>query len=259
MYTIYKITNKINGKIYIGQTIHTVEERVQRHLRDALLYNINTHFYKAIKKYGMESFTYEAIDFAKTKQGANEKECFYIKTLDTTNHAIGYNSTPGGDGGNTYLNKTETELNQIKSKISKSNSGGNNGNSRKLKMKNIITNEIIFFDSGSDCLRYLQSQFGEIPDRIYFRHIKMANRYGIQGVFKNTYIFADIDKDFSRYSTYKINSGNCPVCGLNKNTGESFIGLCLEEVLDHFSLPRNITSHGYKKLNKLGFEITKIK
>ena len=47
------------------------------------------------------------------------------------------------------------------------------------------------------------------------------------------------------------------MCGLNKNTGESFIGLCLEEVLDHFSLPRNITSHGYKKLNKLIKEIQK--
>ena len=49
------------------------------------------------------------------------------------------------------------------------------------------------------------------------------------------------------------------MCGLNKNTGESFIGLCLKEVLDHFGLPRNITLHGYKKLNKLGFEINKIK
>ena len=49
---IYRITNKINNKIYIGQTIKTIKIRWLRHCTDALNYRSNTKFAKAIRKYG---------------------------------------------------------------------------------------------------------------------------------------------------------------------------------------------------------------
>ena len=51
---IYLITNKINGKQYIGQTVKTVQKRWSRHLADSK--NFDFYFYKAIRKYGKENF-----------------------------------------------------------------------------------------------------------------------------------------------------------------------------------------------------------
>ena len=50
----------INGKIYIGLTTKTLEERVKYHERDSL--RMDTYFYRAIKKYGFDSFKWEIID-----------------------------------------------------------------------------------------------------------------------------------------------------------------------------------------------------
>ena len=53
---IYKITNTQNNKVYIGQTIRPVEERWRRHKTDALNNVLDTHFARAIRKYGKDSF-----------------------------------------------------------------------------------------------------------------------------------------------------------------------------------------------------------
>ena len=50
---IYKYTNLINNKIYIGQTIQPLEERHKKHISQL---NDNTYFHRAIKKYGIENF-----------------------------------------------------------------------------------------------------------------------------------------------------------------------------------------------------------
>lgn len=63
---VYKITNIQNKKMYIGQTIRPIEERFKRHLNDAIKGNLDTHFARAIRKYGKENFTIECIDVAET-------------------------------------------------------------------------------------------------------------------------------------------------------------------------------------------------
>lgn len=78
---IYKATNNINGKIYIGQTIHSLEYRKKQHEN-----SINTKhsqkraFVKAIKKYGKENFSWEIIDdSAKTLEELDLLEIYYIE------------------------------------------------------------------------------------------------------------------------------------------------------------------------------------
>lgn len=59
---VYKIINKENGKVYIGQTIRPIEQRFKRHINDAINNIIDTHFARAIRLYGEGCFMLELID-----------------------------------------------------------------------------------------------------------------------------------------------------------------------------------------------------
>lgn len=59
---IYKITNLVNGKVYIGQSARGIQQRFTRHIYDALSGRIDTHFARAIRKYGEDNFVVECID-----------------------------------------------------------------------------------------------------------------------------------------------------------------------------------------------------
>jgi group I intron endonuclease len=88
---IYKIRNKINGKIYIGQTIRFLNSRIAEHME------AKTHIGFALRKYGIESFEIKVIGIAGLKEVANEKEKYWIKELNCK-HPNGYNLTDGGEG-----------------------------------------------------------------------------------------------------------------------------------------------------------------
>jgi len=101
---IYKATNKINGKFYIGKTIKSLQRRKTNHKGNAnYLKNHNmkiSYFHNAINKYGIENFEWEIIDTATTLQELNEKEIYWIlQTSAFINDDIGYNTTSGGDSG----------------------------------------------------------------------------------------------------------------------------------------------------------------
>ena len=71
---LYKITNKINGKIYIGQTIQTLKARLWRHFKKDSKSAISL----AIKKYGRDNFSIEELDSYKTLEDLNNAEEYYI-------------------------------------------------------------------------------------------------------------------------------------------------------------------------------------
>ena len=78
---IYKITCKVNNKIYIGQTKNSIKSRFENHIKNALNNNLNTHLARAIRKYGKENFIVEQIDSANTSYELTEKEYFWIDKL----------------------------------------------------------------------------------------------------------------------------------------------------------------------------------
>lgn len=96
---IYKIQNKINDKIYIGQTINAIENRFYSHVYLAEKKEMNTPLYRSIRKHGSQSFDISIVDYAVSKESLNEKEKYWIKFFDckTPN---GYNISDGGNGGN---------------------------------------------------------------------------------------------------------------------------------------------------------------
>ena len=75
---IYKITNNLNNKVYIGQTIRPVEDRWKRHINDALNNVLDTHFARAIRYYKPENFSLTIIDTADTQDELNQKEQYWI-------------------------------------------------------------------------------------------------------------------------------------------------------------------------------------
>lgn len=98
---IYKITNKINGKIYIGQTTKTLKERFNAHCWGVSMndqYHFNMAIKSAIRKYGKENFTIELIEEVETDK-LNEREVYWISFYDSYNK--GYNNTLGGQNGAT--------------------------------------------------------------------------------------------------------------------------------------------------------------
>ena len=159
---IYKITNKINNKIYIGQVYNkSIYDRFNRHIKEASS-NSKSYVDRAINKYGSENFICELIDTANSLQELNQKEIYWINYYNSTNKNIGYNLTPGGDGGNTYLCKTKEELDEIKHKISINNTGKNNGQSKQIKALNVITKKVLHFDTLSEACKYFNhKQKGE--------------------------------------------------------------------------------------------------
>jgi group I intron endonuclease len=94
---IYKAVNKINNKIYIGKTIRTLYIRKNGHFRDAFKAKSQTHFHKALRKYGEKSFEWSVIKKCKNIDELNESEKKFIKDFNTIKN--GYNMTNGGDGG----------------------------------------------------------------------------------------------------------------------------------------------------------------
>lgn len=101
---IYKITNKINGKAYIGQSVH-IEKRWAREKQEAFCKGSKSYDYilsRAFRKYGIDQFSFEILEEC-SREKLNEREKYYISLYNT--YYNGYNATLGGDGGGTSINK----------------------------------------------------------------------------------------------------------------------------------------------------------
>mgnify|MGYP002351077276 FL=1 len=101
IYTVYVHINKIDNKIYIGQT-----KQVNLNIRwaNGMGYNHNINFKNAIEKYGWDNFEHEIIASGLTKEEAENFEKLLIEKLETTNSEKGYNVQTGGCYGFTIGN-----------------------------------------------------------------------------------------------------------------------------------------------------------
>lgn len=108
MVGIYKITNSVNNKIYIGQSVN-IERRFAQHRYDAKHEDRQNGklLYKDIKKYGIDKFQFEIIEEC-SKDELNKREKHYIKVYNS-NAPNGYNKTIGGVGSPCYK-KLSTEI-----------------------------------------------------------------------------------------------------------------------------------------------------
>lgn len=103
---IYKITNNINQKVYIGKTEGTIEKRFKEHCRASKRdENKNRPLYSAMRKYGVENFQVEEIEETDIPE---EREKYWIKQYGS--YGNGYNATLGGDGKKYVLEEEIIDL-----------------------------------------------------------------------------------------------------------------------------------------------------
>lgn len=121
---IYKITNLVTNKVYIGQTIVSIKKRWGDHCSKGS----NCRFLsKSIAKHGKNNFHIEEIDRADTLEDLNKKEAYWIDFYKSTDPEFGYNLSSGGDNRQCHED--------TKDKISKANSGKKRTEESKEKMR----------------------------------------------------------------------------------------------------------------------------
>lgn len=134
MNEVYLITNKINGKQYVGVTCRGYQARFKEHVQ-AAINGSRTILHNAIRKYGFENFKVELIESNISDADIGDKERFYIDKYQTFYlHRTGYNMTTGGGGVVDYRHSASTLQ-----KISNSLKGHKFPKSRNNKIREAMT------------------------------------------------------------------------------------------------------------------------
>ncbi len=113
---IYKITNLINDKVYIGQSVNIYS----RWYQEKKLNGINAHLKSSFLKYGIENFSFEILEECQ-KEELDDKEKIYIKKYNSFDRDYGYNETTGGQANKIQRGKPLSE--ETKRKISEAKKG----------------------------------------------------------------------------------------------------------------------------------------
>lgn len=169
---IYKITNLINSKIYIGQTIRSINVRWNQHKSESFNnhgHGYNYHLHNAIRKYGSDNFKIEIIEQCPDEERF-EEETYYIKKYNSTDPKIGYNFVIQGTGKTQYATEDILELwnqglivNQIAEKLG--------------CHKNVITNRL---HANNISHEDIMKRFGEYVKK---RNGKIVEQYDLTGRF----------------------------------------------------------------------------
>ena len=195
---IYKYTSKTTKKSYIGQTIEDrFEIRQEEHKTCSK--DTDSHFFRAKQKYGYEDFELEVVEKDIPLDKLNEREIYWIAYYNTFED--GYNSTKGGEGGNTYAKRTKEQMEETRKKISEANKGSRNGNkgqyigeknpmygkrphnARDYFIQNIETKEIKKFTSQKQICEFLKKGIDKVNKMVNNENIVVDNwKIVIEGV-----------------------------------------------------------------------------
>jgi group I intron endonuclease len=112
MSIIYKITNNVNSKVYIGVT-ENFTKRKREHISAAK--TSHKVLYRAMRKYGIDAFSFEIIE----ETSDRKRECFFISEYKSTDMNFGYNLTNGGEGTPGFIPTDEARESMRQAKLGK--------------------------------------------------------------------------------------------------------------------------------------------
>lgn len=216
---IYKYTNKINGKVYIGQTIDE-KQRIRSHRNS----KVEDHFHRAIRKYGWDNFEYEVIfetissDPDRLKFLLNTMEKYFIRKYNSYGKG-GYNCTDGGGGILGYLHSEETRekisianwgkkrTEETKRKISEARKGRKHTEEAKKKLSEINRGKRLSEDAKRKLSEAKKNMSEETKRKIGEAKKKPINQYTKDGVFVCSYKSATDAAKGNNWSVQNI--GEC--------------------------------------------------
>ena len=200
---IYKITNKINGKIYIGKDTRSKEN----------YFGSGIVVKQAINKYGKENFSKEILEECEGYKFLNEREIYWISFYDSTNINIGYNRSKGGDGFSGITKETIKKISdknrgkkrtdKQKKNISDSLKGKQKSKEHKKSLSKAWVNRKIEHPHTKETLdKMSKSMLGKNAKNTYKLTDKDNNEY----IVKNITQFAK-DKNLQHSLLFKVSSG----------------------------------------------------
>jgi group I intron endonuclease len=185
-YIVYKITNKTNGKNYIGKTEYSLEHRWNRHLSSARN-GSKFRFHSAIRKYGEDCWDLSVIETYQTEDEnfINEKETHFIELFES-NTKKGYNATSGGTGGWMLPRCSKKVQEQWLSKLKEKSTGYNNPNWSGLTDEDLIDIGVKFIEKYNFIPgKHILIRFAKNELNLNFPKHFSKNRFG--GSHKNYY------------------------------------------------------------------------
>lgn len=250
-YCIYKHTNLINGKVYIGQTCQLPEKRFGKNGNG---YKGCRYFYNAIECYGWNNFKHEILENNLSHEKADILEQQYIKKYKSNNPDYGYNL----EGGGTYSKIDATRKNEYEDEIMKYWSYPKKiaqydltGNIIKVwKNTKTASDELgISFSSITDCCSGNKKRAGRYVFRYIINnelHVKIdglfiIGQYSLDGKFIKVWDFvSDIEDELGIKSDYVL---DC--CNGKRNKVNDFI---FNKIYDSKNIPQRINP--YKVYNR---------
>jgi len=225
IYSIY-LHRAPNGKVYVGITRQNAERRWQ----SGKGYNTQKLFYRAIMKYGWESFTHEILESGLTEDEACEREQFYIKKYNSNDPQYGYNATQGGDTSTNYVQPimqyyngkpvnffessvvAASELGVSASAVRQYAIGDKNYNGYtfkmlpKIRVYNIPEEMYEIHDENHlNVKQIIKEQFREKTIKRNKQGVKPICQYTLDGTFVKSYIsIAEAQKEYPHLSTATI-------------------------------------------------------
>lgn len=230
MIGIYKITNLINGKSYIGQSVN-IHKRFIAHKSVAFnpnSKNYNYPLYRSIRKYGLDNFSFEIIEECKIEE-LDDKEIYYISKYQT-HGPNGYNLDDGGSSALHYIKLSDEKvseiINRLKTSLDNSDTIGDEfGVSGRM---------IRAINSGECCYRETETY----PIRPILYTLKVCN-----------------DEEYNENTSYKIKDKNnyCEMCGKEISRGAKY---CIEcsHILQRHVPDRPVPLEIGKMVKEYGFE-----
>ena len=234
-FCVYIHTNKVNNKVYVGQTCKNPEHRWNK----GEGYKHSTYFYSAIKKYGWDGFYHEIVASNLTKEEANNFEKLLIKQLNAKNRLYGYNLTDGGSDGCGRIVSEETRRKQSIAMQGKMNGSKHpmygKHPSEESKRKNSEAHKGVKFseehkkkisdaNKGRQFTEEHQKHMRKPKSEKHRQHMREAQKKGAENPRSIAVVQLTKDNEFIKLwacitiasSKLNINKGNISLCCLHK-------------------------------------------
>jgi group I intron endonuclease len=184
---VYLVTNRVNGKRYVGKTKQPLERRWTQHKSAAKTCSKNKMpIVCAIRKYGSESFEHQILETCDSAEAVIAAEIRWIAELNTTDPRVGYNCTAGGEGLSHVTDEVRRRMSEAhkgkfhtaasRAKMSASHKGCVIGEAQRLNARQVLSKpvEALALDSGAVIARYSSTIEAERVSDGYYLSSKIS-------------------------------------------------------------------------------------